>query len=249
METSSKINNAIYDSLGERWYTAYDDPIALLRAENRIKLPWIVERVTRQGFKNPHILDVGCGAGFLCNELSEKGYQVKGIDISEESLAVARKYDKTKLADYQVADAYKLPYESNSFDVITCLDFLEHVDRPQDVIKEIARVLRPEGLFFFHTFNRNIFSWILIIKAVELFVKNTPKDMHVIDLFIKPSELIDYCEKNGMEITEMTGIRPKFSTIPLSSYITGVVPESLEFQLTKSLLLSYLGVATKSRMN
>src|SRR5690606_17460525 len=189
METSSKINNEIYDSLGERWYTAYDDPIALLRAENRVKLPWIVERIIMHKIENPLILDVGCGAGFLCNELSEKGYRVKGIDLSRESLAIARQYDKTKLVEYQIADAYKLPFQANSFDVITCLDFLEHVDRPHEVIREISRVLKPGGLFFFHTFNRNILSWLLIIKAVELLVKNTPKDMHVIDLFIKPSEL------------------------------------------------------------
>lgn len=246
MNSSSKINNDIYESYGSRWYTAYDDPIALLRAENRVKLPWIHERVMDQNFNSPTILDVGCGAGFLCNELSLKGYRVKGIDLSSESLKVARQYDQTGLVDYQMADAYQLPFDDHSMEVVTCLDFLEHVENPEEVIKECARVLKPGGLFFFHTFNRNFLSWLLVIKAIELMVKNTPKDMHVIDLFIKPKELEHYCKNSQINVTEMVGLRPKFSTIPISAYFTGVVPESLEFQMTPSLLLSYLGMGIKN---
>ena len=189
MKQESRINNSIYELYGERWYTAYDDPIALLRAENRVKLPWILERIVESDLINPRILDVGCGAGFLCNELARKGYQVWGIDLSVQSLKVARRFDQTESVKYQVANAYELPFDDGSMEVITCLDFLEHVEDPQKVISECARVLKPGGLFFFHTFNKNILSWLLIIKAVEFFVKNIPKDMHVIDLFIKPQTL------------------------------------------------------------
>lgn len=246
MDSTPRVNNDIYETYGDRWYTAYDDPIALLRAENRIKLPWIEERIKRKHFNHPKILDVGCGAGFLCNDLALKGYNVRGIDLSSTSLQVARKFDLTNSVHYEIADAYQLPYDDASFEVVTCLDFLEHVENPEEVIKECSRVLKPGGQFFFHTFNKNFLSWLLVIKGVELLVKNTPKDMHVIDLFIKPELLEKYCLHAGIAVQEMTGLRPKFSTIPLTSYFTGVVPETLEFQLTSSLLLSYMGVGEKT---
>ena len=245
MESVTKINNDIYHSYGDRWYNAYDDPIALLRAENEVKLPWIFERISREYPDGCEVLDVGCGAGFLCNELAARGLNVSGIDIAEDSLEVARNHDETDSVNYFQGDAYNLPFHDESFDVVTNLDFLEHVDHPEDIIKECARVLKPGGLFFFHTFNRNLISHALVIKAVELLVKNTPKDMHVIDLFIKPSELKDYCTIAGIEVLEMTGIRPKIRSVPLKNLFTGIVPESMEFTLTKSLKLSYMGVGRK----
>ena len=246
MEQTTKINNTIYEIYGERWYSAYDDPIALLRAENRLKVPWIYERILKLSVKDPKVLDVGCGAGFLCNAFAEKGLSMTGLDNSPESLRIASLHDRTGKVLYKTGDAYALPFADESMDVITCLDFLEHVERPGDVIRECARVLKPDGLFFYHTFNRNFLSWLLVIKAIEFLVKNTPKDMHVIELFITPHELKHYCLEAGLEVKEIIGLRPKFSTIPLKSYFSGVVPKSLEFTLTSSVLLSYMGVASKS---
>ncbi|MES2527223.1 MAG: bifunctional 2-polyprenyl-6-hydroxyphenol methylase/3-demethylubiquinol 3-O-methyltransferase UbiG [Bdellovibrionota bacterium] len=236
------INNSIYETLGERWYEAWDDPVALLRAESKIKHQWILERIEGKA----EVLDVGCGAGFLANEFADKGFAVTGVDLSGESLKVAQNYDKTGSVKYLEADALHLPFPDQSFDVVTCMDFLEHVENPEKYIKEISRVLRPQGLFFFHTFNRNPISWLFIIKSVEWLVKNTPKHMHVIQLFIKPSELSNFCRKAGMETIEMTGIRPVFRSIPLKSVFSGVVPRSFRFQLTRSLLLSYMGFARKT---
>ena len=242
-----KINNDIYDTYGDRWYTAYDDPVALLRAESKTKTPWIIQKIKEHNFYQPQtkVLDVGCGAGFLSNALAKEKLQVTGIDLSLESIKVAAKYDETKTVTYQTADAYHLPFPDQSFEVITAMDFLEHVDRPFDVIKEFSRVLKPKGIFIFHTFNRNPLAHLVIIKLVEWFVKNTPKDMHLIKLFIKPQELSNYCDQAGLSIEVMTGIKPVFSSIPLSNYISGVVPKSLRFELTKSLWLSYMGLASK----
>ncbi len=247
MENRSEINNELYNLLGERWYTAYDDPVALLRQESKTKIPWILDRIKNEygQDKNREILDVGCGGGFLSNRLSQEGYAVSAVDLSEESLYVARKYDQTNRVRYQKADAYHLPYANAQFDVVSAMDFLEHVEEPERVIKEVSRVLKPGGLFFFHTFNRNLLANIVIIRMVKALVKNTPKNMHVIELFITPKELTKFCLNHDMQVTEMTGLRPRFSTITLKGLLTRTVPENFTFTLTSSLKLSYLGFARK----
>lgn len=241
MANTSKVDNSIYEAYGDKWYTADDDPIALLRAENKIKTPWILARLKPAS----KILDVGCGAGFLTNELALAKHLVSGVDLSGESLAVARKYDGTKTVEYQIADAYQLPFADASFDVVCALDFLEHVEDPARAIKEFSRVLKPGGQFFFHTFNRSLLSKLVIIKLVEWLIPKTPKNMHVLHLFIKPQELKQYCLEAQMEVSEMTGIKPVFSSIPLTKIFSGRVPPQMCFELTKSLVLSYMGVAKK----
>ncbi len=161
----SEINNEFYNLYGDRWYTAKDDPIALLRAETKVKLPWVLKKVAERQFlpSETKILDVGCGAGFLANPLSASGFNVTGVDLSEESLLVARRFDSTKKVEYMVADAYHLPFPDQSFNVVTAMDFLEHVDDPAKVVKEFSRVLKPGGLFVFHTFNRNLVAYLVII--------------------------------------------------------------------------------------
>lgn len=242
-----EVNNAIYDLYGDRWYTAYDDPVALLRAESKTKTPWIIERLKKNlPTEHPKVLDVGCGAGFLSNAMAKQGFQVTGVDLSQESLNVAHRHDTTGSVHYKAADAYHLPFPDATFDAVTAMDFLEHVEDPKRVIAEISRVLKPQGLFFFHTFNRNLISWFVVIKLVEWLVKNTPKHMHILRLFVKPEEVRQYCTSAGMQVQEMTGLKPVFSSIPFKNFFTGVVPESLRFQLNKSLLLSYLGYAIKN---
>ena len=242
-----KVNNEIYNTYGDRWYTAQDDPVALLRAESKTKSPWILEKLKKHDLMNSktQVLDVGCGAGFLSNELALHQLNVTGVDLSEDSIKVAQRYDSTGKVKYLAADAYNLPFPDQSFDVLTAMDFLEHVDQPAKVIQEFSRVLRPGGLFIFHTFNRNFLAYLVIIKLVEWLVKNTPKNMHVLELFIKPSELSDYCKQAQLQPQEMIGIKPQFSTIPLKNVWTGIVPLGLKFELTRSLLLSYMGYAIK----
>lgn len=245
--TNEPVNNEIYNTYGNRWYEADDDPVALLRAESKTKSPWILQKIKEYNLlkHDTKVLDVGCGAGFLSNELAKHNLQVTGVDLSTESLTVAANYDVTKKVTYQTADAYCLPFADHSFDVLTAMDFLEHVEKPDQVIREFSRVLKPGGLFIFHTFNRNILAHLVIIKFVEWIVKNTPKNLHVIRLFIKPVELAAYCTQAQMSVGEMVGIKPVLSTIPLKNLWTGIVPKTLRFELTKSLALSYMGFAVK----
>jgi 2-polyprenyl-6-hydroxyphenyl methylase/3-demethylubiquinone-9 3-methyltransferase len=242
MGNKNEVDNTIYDAYGDQWYTAVDDPIALLRAENKVKSPWVLSRIKDSSV----ILDVGCGAGFLTNELALAGHKVTGVDLSETSLSVAGMHDKTKTVTYKVADAYELPFSDASFDVLCAMDFLEHVEDPARAIKEFSRVLKPGGKFFYHTFNRNIIAWFVIIKLVEWLIPKTPKNMHVLRLFIKPRELKLYCKLANLHTQEQIGIKPVFSSIPITKIFSGKVPPEMRFELTSSLLTSFMGVAVKS---
>ncbi|HKP97746.1 MAG TPA: bifunctional 2-polyprenyl-6-hydroxyphenol methylase/3-demethylubiquinol 3-O-methyltransferase UbiG [Fibrobacteria bacterium] len=242
------VNNAFYEGLGDRWYEAYDDPVALLRAEGELKNPWVSERI-RNALNGPgRILDIGCGAGFLANALAAQGHRVSGVDMSRGSLKVAasRAFPASVPAAYRIADAYRLPYRDAAFDVVTAMDFLEHVTAPERVIAEAARVLRPGGLFFFHTFNRNLLAWLIVIKGLEWFVRNTPERMHVLPLFIKPAELDGYCARSGMRTVEMTGMRPCLGRAFWRMLATRRVPRDFRFRFTPSLGISYVGYARKS---
>ena len=250
METATQhsVNNRIYDELGKRWYTAKDDPIALLRAESRARNPWIVGEIKR-AFSQPTVraLDVGCGAGFLSNDLARAGFAVTGIDASESSLVIAQQHDATNTVKYELGDAYNLPYPDQSFEVACAMDFLEHVEKPAQVVAEIARVLKPEGLFFFHTFNRNLLSYLFIIKGVEWFVKNTPKNLHVLKLFVKPEELRVFCEQNGLAMQALHGFIPKITHKAFwQMLVRRTIADNFKFEFTKSLLTGYAGFAKKT---
>jgi 2-polyprenyl-6-hydroxyphenyl methylase/3-demethylubiquinone-9 3-methyltransferase len=178
------VNNDVYRSLGERWYEADDDPIALLRALSRLHVPWIAEHLDRAFGRPSRVLDVGCGAGIGANALALRGHDVCGVDLAGPALEVAARHDTTGRVRWIEADARALPFADDAFDAVTAMDFLEHVDAPERVVAECARVLAPGGLFFFHTFDRNLLSWLVVIKGVEWFVRNVPRDMHVLRCFI-----------------------------------------------------------------
>ncbi len=236
------INNEFYEDLAEGWYTACDHPIALLRTENAVRVPWIIREIGER----KTVLDIGCGAGILTNALSEAGHQVCGIDLSPSSLEIAKKYDATKKVSYQVANAYSLPYPDQSFDVVSAMDVLEHVEDPKRLVSEASRVLKPGGLFFFHTFNRNFLSYLVVIKGVEWCVPNAPKNMHVYPLFIKPDELKKICQTQDLKIVNLQGFRPKiFSFAFCQMLFQRKVPSNFTFCFSKSLATGYCGFAKK----
>lgn len=246
MSVAEKINNEFYHSLGERWYHASDDPIALLRAESRLRNPWVIQKIrSHYGDLPVRVLDVGCGGGFLSNELGRSGYEVTGVDLSEESLAIARQYDPTGRVEYKKMDALDLRFVDNCFHAVCAMDFIEHTDRPEQLLREVSRVLAPGGLFFFHTFAQNFFSWLFVIKGVEWVVKNTPKRMHTYDLLVNPNKLTKICDRNGLQVEKILGVRPVFSRAFRELLQTGSVPEDFSFCFSRILLLGYSGVAIK----
>jgi len=246
---NSTVNNEIYHGYGERWYTADDDPVALLRAEARARTGWIISEIaarfqTSPGAARPRILDLGCGAGFLSNELARKGYEVTGVDFSEQALAVARRHDSTGAVNYSSGDATRLEFADGTFDAVCAMDFLEHVEYPGKVVKEAARVLKSGGLFFFYTFNRNFLSWIVIIKGVEWFVRNTPRNMHVLRYFIKPVEMKRMCIDSELEVAYFRGLAPRIWQASFWKMLaTGRVDPGFSFKFTRHMMLGYLGLA------
>jgi len=243
---ATDVNNDLYDVLGEDWYNAEDNPVALLRAESRLRNPWIAAELSRAlSSHSGDILDVGCGGGFLSNYLGALGHRVTGLDAARDALEVARRYDRTGRVRYELGDALNLPFDDGSFDAVCAIDFLEHVENPDQAIAEAARVLRPSGLFFFHTFNRNFLSWLIVIKGVEWFVRNTPRDLHVLRLFLKPEEVRSSCEKHGLVSVAIRGLRPRLGVAFWELLFTRRVSPDFAFTFTKSTELGFSGVARK----
>lgn len=242
-----KINNSIYNEYGERWYTAENEPIALLRRESLYKNMWVEKVLINEECENSKLLDIACGAGYLSNYFSKAGYNVSGVDISQSSLDIAKKYDESNRVDYSFGDAKKLPYPSNSFDVVCIMDFLEHTEDPDGVINEASRVLRPGGLLFYNTFNRNFMTWFLAVKALEWFVRNPVKNIHVYRLFIRPKELINLLNKNNLSNIAKEGLRPKFNWAFFKTIIKGKVEKDFQFIFNKNLSMGYIGYAKKTK--
>lgn len=239
------INNEFYEELKEGWHELWDHPIALLRAENKIRAPWMANELLKRFLSPVRVLDIGCGGGFLSNHLAILGHQVTGIDLSPSSLEAAKRTDTTKSVTYLPANAYQLPFDNHSFEAVAAMDILEHVENPDQLLKEASRVLCPGGLFFFHTFNRNLLSYLMIIKGVEWFVKNTPKNMHVYPLFITPKELKKKCQRQGLQVETLLGFRPKiFSKAFFELVVKRKISPEFTFTFTKDLTTGYSGIAT-----
>lgn len=241
MATKSRVNNAFYDQLETLWLAGTSHPVALLRAENALRNPWIASKLP---LPNSKVLDIGCGGGLLTNALAERGHTVVGIDLSSKSLEIAKQSDATKSVSYLEASADNLPFEDHSFDAVCAMDLLEHVENPAKVIEEASRVLKKGGLFFFHTFNRNWLSWLIIIKGVEWCVRNTPPNMHQYGYFLTPEEVTHLCTQSHMKIENIVGVVPQMNAAFWKMLLTREVSANFRFKFTQSLKTGYSGYAT-----
>lgn len=243
------VNNAFYNDLGSQWYEADDHPIALLRAENRARAPWVAAQLASHFTAPCSVLDIGCGAGFLSNCLAQLGHELTGVDLSSSSLKVAQAYDTTRTANYNQADARSLPFQQGQFDAVCAMDLLEHVEEPALVISEASRVLKPGGLFFFHTFNRTWLSWLFAVKGIEWFIPNAPRHIHLYRLFIKPCELTTYLHQSGLKLSEIHGLVPRIDKSFLKLLLRRGIPSQFSFKTIPSLVCGYVGFATKPFLN
>lgn len=243
----AEVDNAFYDSLGDRWYHDEEHVIALLRQESEARLGF-VERGLADAPPETKILDVGCGAGFLSNPLG-RTYQVTGIDQSASSLAVAERHrPEGSQVTYLAGDAYQLPFSDQTFDVVMAMDILEHLADPRACVREMARVLRPGGKIFFHTFNRTPEAALLAAWALEVWFRG-PRNLHVASWFIKPHELRGWLSRIGCQVECMVGLRPVINAALLQAVVRRRLGPGIQFTESASLRVGYMGYATRGLLS
>ena len=194
-----------FGRLAEQWWDP-QGPLATLHAINSLRVAYISERRPLAGLR---VADVGCGGGILSEAMAVAGAQVTGIDMAERSISVARAHASAGKLDieYVTTDAFTLAAErAGTYDVVTCLEVLEHVPDPQGTVLACAQLLRPGGDAFFSTINRNPKSFALAIVAAEYVLGLLPRGTHRYQRLIRPSELARHCRAAGLEISNLTGL-------------------------------------------
>jgi len=196
---------AKFEKLAARWWDP-DSEFRPLHEINPLRLDWIDARAALAGKR---VLDVGCGGGILAESMAARGATVTGIDLGSAPLAVARLHLKESLqqVDYRRIAAEDLAVEqAGQYDVVTCLEMLEHVPDPASTIAACSRLVKPGGHVFFSTLNRNPKSWLFAIVGAEYVLGLLPRGTHEYMKFIRPSELDSWCRDSGLAVREYTGL-------------------------------------------
>ncbi|MEY3950304.1 MAG: bifunctional 2-polyprenyl-6-hydroxyphenol methylase/3-demethylubiquinol 3-O-methyltransferase UbiG [Pseudomonadota bacterium] len=194
-----------FSALAHRWWDPSSE-FKPLHAINPLRLAWIQEHVSIAGKK---VLDVGCGGGILAESMAAAGAQTKGIDLSEKALKVAdlHSLESGVQVQYEYISAEDLAKkEAGQYDVVTCMEMLEHVPDPLSIIKSCAALVKPGGKVFFSTLNRNPKSYLFAIIGAEYILRILPKGTHDYKKFIKPSELNEFIREAGLELNELIGL-------------------------------------------
>jgi len=190
-----------FSSLAHRWWDP-EGEFRPLHDINPLRLEWIARHASLEGAR---VLDVGCGGGILAEAMARRGAQVTGIDLSEKALRVAElhlhesglavRYEKAAVEDVE-----------GEFDVVTCMELLEHVPEPASMVTACARLVRPGGRAFFSTINRNPKSYLFAVVGAEYVLGLLPKGTHDYQRFIKPSELARWTRAAGLRTEELIGM-------------------------------------------
>lgn len=196
---------AKFSALAHRWWDPNSE-FKPLHAINPLRLNWIKSFVSLEGKK---VVDVGCGGGILAESISQSGADTTGIDLSEKALKVAELHALEVGANltYRSISAEDLANEqAEQYDVVTCMEMLEHVPDPASVVRACAKLCKPGGTLFFSTLNRNPKSYLFAIIGAEYILKLLPKGTHEYTKFIKPSELVAFTRQSGLEMLGMKGL-------------------------------------------
>jgi 2-polyprenyl-6-hydroxyphenyl methylase/3-demethylubiquinone-9 3-methyltransferase len=197
---------AKFSALASRWWDK-ESEFKPLHDINPLRLDYIDKRVG--GLAEKSVLDVGCGGGILSESMAQRGAKVTGIDMSEGPLSVAKLhlYESGLNVDYQSTTAEQLATERpDSFDIVTCMEMLEHVPDPASVIWACHNLVKPGGQVFFSTINRNPKSYLFAIVGAEYILRLLPKGTHDYAKFIRPAELAQWVRAAGGEIKDITGM-------------------------------------------
>lgn len=198
---------AKFSDLAHRWWDPQSE-FRPLHEINPLRLAWIENLVPINGKR---VLDVGCGGGILADAMARKGASVLGIDLSTKALKVAQLHAleaQTEGVHYQEISAEALAAEQpQGFDVVTCMEMLEHVPDPASIVKACAALVKPGGHVFFSTINRNAKAFLFAIVGAEYVFNLLPRGTHAYAKLIKPSELAGYCRATGLNLQETRGLQ------------------------------------------
>ena len=197
---------AKFSELAHRWWDP-ESEFRPLHQINPLRLAWIEGMTPLAGKK---VLDVGCGGGILSDSMARKGAEVTGIDLSSKALKVAQLHAleaNTQGVTYREISAEAIAAEQpGSFDVVTCMEMLEHVPDPSSVVRACAALVKPGGWVFFSTINRNAQSFLFAIVGAEYVLGLLPKGTHEYAKMIRPSELASYCRDAQLELLRTKGM-------------------------------------------
>ena len=200
-----------FEKVASQWWDIKGD-FKPLHQINPLRVQFIcqhVAEVSPNGLFGLATIDVGCGGGILSESLAKLGAKVTGIDMGEEPLNIAKLHalESGVTVDYQKITAEeKAEHSPESFDVVTCMEMLEHVPDPASVIKACADMVKPGGLVFFSTLNKSIKAYLLAIVAAEKLFKLVPNGTHDHDKFIRPSQLISWADEQALQCIDASGI-------------------------------------------
>ncbi|MBH2020668.1 bifunctional 2-polyprenyl-6-hydroxyphenol methylase/3-demethylubiquinol 3-O-methyltransferase UbiG [Polaromonas sp.] len=197
---------AKFSDLAHRWWDK-ESEFRPLHEINPLRLEWINDLAPLSGLR---VLDVGCGGGILADSMARKGATVLGIDLATKALKVAQLHaleTQTQGVEYREISAESLAVEQpGSFDVVTCMEMLEHVPDPASVVKACAALVKPGGQVFFSTINRNAKAFLFAIVGAEYVLNMLPRGTHEYAKLIKPSELAGYCRAAGLDFMQSKGM-------------------------------------------
>ena len=195
-----------FDELAAKWWDK-DGEFRPLHQINPLRVNFIEERSSVEGKK---VLDVGCGGGILAEALSALGANVTGIDASENTIGVAKSHSRSIGSDViyiqNTIEEFISSHPNEKFDVITCLEMLEHVPSPNEIIKSCSNLLKDDGNIFFSTINRNPRSYLFAVIGAEYILNLLPKGTHDYEKFIKPSELAKWIREADLNSKETIGL-------------------------------------------
>ncbi len=214
-----------FSALASRWWDPNSE-FRPLHQINPLRLDWIDQLAQVKGKR---IVDVGCGGGILAESMARLGATVKGIDLAEKPLKVAQLHglESGIKVDYEAIAAEALAErEAGQYDIVTCMEMLEHVPQPSETIAACSRLVKPGGWVFFSTINRNPKSFLFAIIGAEYVLRILPKGTHEYAKFIKPSELADAARDAGLDLKELLGM--------------GYNPITQVYSLTRDTSVNYL---------
>lgn len=194
-----------FSDLASRWWDKTSE-FKPLHAINPLRLNWIKKHVDLNG---KTVVDIGCGGGILAESLAQSGANTTGIDLSDKALKVADLHglESGVSVKYQLISAEELAENApKSFDVVTCMEMLEHVPDPLSVVKACSKLAKPGGVLFFSTLNRNPKAYLLAVLGAEYVLNLLPKGTHDFKKFIKPSELAGFLREAGLEMIDIAGM-------------------------------------------